>query len=59
MRTGRPTKDPKVRAVRVRLNEIMAEHLIERSKLEGKTVSQVIRELVMDDIHTKQEKTRL
>lgn len=50
MRTGRPTQDPKIKSVRVRMNETMVNHLIERSSRENKTVSQIIRDLIMRDI---------
>ncbi len=46
MRTGRPTQDPKIKSVRVRLNETMVSQLTEKSRKEDKPVSQIIREFI-------------
>lgn len=50
MRYGRPTTDPKGDSIRVRLNEDMKEWLFKKSEREKKTVSQIIRDLIVKDM---------
>lgn len=50
MNCGRPTSDPKSESIRVRLNDKMKNHLFEKSQREGKTVSQIIRDLIITDM---------
>ena len=50
MRYGRPTTDPKGDSIRVRLNDEMREWLFKKSEREKKTVSQLIRDLIVQDM---------
>lgn len=52
MKCGRPTSDPKIESIRVRLNEEMKNHLFTKSRKENKTVSQIIRDLVIKDMQS-------
>ena len=46
MPRGRPTTDPKVNTLRIRLNDEMNQWLFKTSEYRGITVSQLIREIV-------------
>lgn len=50
MVTGRPTADPKGEAIRVRLNWEMKQFLFQKSQKEKKSISQIIRELIRDEM---------
>lgn len=50
MVTGRPTADPKGEDIRVRLNWEMKQFLFQKSQKEKKSISQIIRELIRDEM---------
>ncbi len=50
MNTGRPTIDPKGESIRVRVNEEMKNWLFKNSQKEKKSVSQIIRDLIIDSM---------
>ena len=50
MVTGRPTTDPKGEDIRVRLNWEMKQFLFQKSQKEKKSISQIIRELIRDEM---------
>lgn len=47
MNVGRPTADPKGTSIRVRVNEEMKDWLFKISEKEKKSVSQIIRDLIL------------
>lgn len=50
MNTGRPTSDPKVESIRVRVNDDMKDWLYGMSKRKCKSVSQIIRDLILNEM---------
>lgn len=50
MRHGRPTTDPKGDSIRLRVNDDMREWLFKKSEKEKKSVSEIIRDLIRDDM---------
>lgn len=50
MVTGRPTSDPKGEDIRVRINGEMKDFLFRKSQKEKKSVSQLVRDLIVCDM---------
>lgn len=50
---GRKTTDPKENFIRVRLNDEMQSWIFQKSQKEKKTVSQIIRDLINQDMKRK------
>ena len=53
MRYGRPTSDPKDEVTRVRLNQEMRRWLFRKSEIEQKSVSQVIRDIIAENMKAR------
>lgn len=53
MHRGRPTTDPKPNRVIVRLNDDMVEWIEKKSELTGKTISQIIRDMIENEMKMK------
>ena len=53
MPRGRPTTDHKNNPIRVRLNEDMREWIEKKSELTGITISQLIRDMIENEMKTK------
>lgn len=49
---GRPTNDPKGDSIRVRLNDEMKAWLFQKSQKEKKSVSQLIRDLILKEMQS-------
>lgn len=52
MPLGRPTIDPKRNPIKLRVNDEMYEWLIQNSVKNGKSLSQVIRDLITKEINS-------
>lgn len=50
MPPGRPTSDPKGNSIRVRVNDETKHWLYNKANLEGKTVSEYVRDLIQRDM---------
>lgn len=46
----RTTNDPKENGIRIRFNREMKEYLVKRSKEEQRTVSEIVREIVREEM---------
>ena len=53
MPRGRPTTDHKNNPIRVRLNEDMRDWIEKKSELTGITISQLIRDMIENEMKTK------
>jgi len=53
MSGGRPTLDPKVNSVRVRLNKEMKTWLFNKSSREGISASQIVRDLIQSAMKSR------
>lgn len=53
MPRGRPTSDRKNNPIRVRLNEEMRDWVEKKSESTGITISQIIRDMIENEIKTK------
>ena len=53
MNKGRPTLDHKNNPIRIRLNDEMKEWVETKSNKTGKTISQIIRDIITKEMNTK------
>lgn len=53
MPRGRPTADHKNNPIRVRLNDEMREWIEKKSEITGRTISQIIRDMIEHEMKTK------
>ena len=53
MPRGRPTSDHKNNPIRVRLNDEMREWIEEKSTITGRTISQIIRDMIEHEMKIK------
>ena len=47
---GRPTTDPKGESIRIRINDDMRKHLEKKSFQTGQSISQIIRNLITENL---------
>lgn len=53
MPRGRPTADHKNNPIRVRLNDEMREWIEKKTEITGRTISQIIRDMIEHEMKTK------